>query len=299
MTDFKDQQRQTLEFFDSIAGYWKDQAAGHTERVNIIAQRNDCVLDIIDTADQVETLLDIGCGTGDLVLYAANHVKSAIGVDFASEMIELCRIAADEARADNAKFYCSSIFDFEPSEGPFDCVSAMGFIEYISEDQLEKFLVKTTQWIADGGYLAVSSRNRLFNAFSLNTYTTMEKKLGCLAELMEEAVVLGGVEKDDVVFESLRSINHQLPQPKVHPDTGINVERRLQFTPSGLIRIFEKYSLTPIRLYGIHYHGLPPAVAVSDMDAHKAISERVYTNSRRDPRLIPFCSSFVLVGRKV
>lgn len=299
MAGLKDQQRQTLEFFDTIAGDWKERAAGHTERVNVIAQRNDCVLDVIDTTDQVETLLDIGCGTGDLVLSAANHVKLSIGVDFAPEMIERCRMAADETKAVNTQFYCSSIFDFEPPNGPFDCVSAMGFIEYISEDQLEEFFFKATQWVTDGGYFAVGSRNRLFNAFSLNTYTTMEQELGCLAKLMEEAVVLGGAEKDDMVFEALRSINHRLPQPEVHRDTGICVERRLQYTPSELIRVFEDHSLTPVRLYGIHYHGLPPAVANSAIDAHKAISDSVYTNARRDPRLIPFSSSFVLVGRKV
>ena len=150
------QQKETLNYFRKYADKWKDKP--------IIKQRNDFVLKVISER-KTDLFLDIGCGTGKLVNKVASKGIQAIGVDFSEEMI---KIADKECK--QAEFICCSIFDF-PFRDKYDVISANGLIEYISYKELDKLLNLSRKALKPGGSLILSSRNRLFNIFSLNEYT--------------------------------------------------------------------------------------------------------------------------------
>ena len=56
----------------------------------------------------------------------------------------------------------------------------MGFIEYISLDQLDEFLEFCNSSVNSKGAISIGSRNRLFNITTFNDYTELERKLGTI-----------------------------------------------------------------------------------------------------------------------
>ncbi|MCH8136497.1 MAG: methyltransferase domain-containing protein [Proteobacteria bacterium] len=160
------QQQEALNYFRGHAQEWSNNAAVESlSSVNIIKQRNDYVLHVIQRRQSTRVALDVGCGTGELVLDVARMGVRSIGVDFAPEMIKIGTQAAVEEKLDQAHFHCESIFEFDMSQPTYDCISANGFIEYISCEQLLQFIALSYQALNKDGSLVMGSRNRLFNLF--------------------------------------------------------------------------------------------------------------------------------------
>jgi SAM-dependent methyltransferase len=291
-TQLSPQQAQTFSFFDTTSSEWRRKAEGRLQRVNVIAQRNACVHRVQQTL-RSESMLDVGCGTGELVVEMAAKGVQATGIDFAPEMIRACEEKRLAEGADNARFYCSSVFDYPAEEESEALVSALGFIEYISPSELRHFLAFAHRVLRQGGALAVGSRNRLFNLVSFNDYTSMELQLGTVDALMREAIAIeGGAE-----VEAIHSPD--LPRPESHPRTVINVATRYQYTPGELAAIVREAGLVPEAIYPVHYHALPPAAAETLKPMKIDFSNRIFDTAPEERRLLPFSSSFVLAARKL
>lgn len=285
------QQQQAQSFFDRIALDWRKSAEGNADSVNVIVQRNNYVLRVADGRENVRTALDVGCGTGELVHELCKRGVSAIGVDFAPEMIKL---AAYKASADGLKgceFVCGSIFDYKPGT-KFDLLSANGFIEYLSPEQWRQFLRMARGWLNPGGSLVFGSRNRLFNAFSMNNYTSLEMSRNTLVSLISEALVIGRSEDLVTCIQQLSRYRQELPTVGEHPETGIGVATRHQYTPAELIGMLERIDFQVAGLAPIHYHGVPPRFAKAHPQIHTAISEGM--NATPEHYLIPFASTFMV-----
>jgi 2-polyprenyl-3-methyl-5-hydroxy-6-metoxy-1,4-benzoquinol methylase len=293
------QQADTQRYFDAYASDWQRKGSGEIEaRVNIIAQRNGVVRDVLATLPSARRVLDIGCGTGDLVLDLAESGIDAVGIDFAADMIRLCEEARTRRGLSRARFEHVSVFDYEDAGGPFDVISAQGLIEYISQAQLDALCDKVRSMLAPGGAFVVGSRNRLFNAFSLNAFTQLERELGVLDPLMREAEALAGAADAVAALAAAERIALPLPQPDRHPSTGVTVSVRYQYTPGELAALLRHHGFEPQVAYGAHYHGLPPAVAAGWPVLHAGLADTVYRERRTDHRLLPQCSTFVLDARR-
>lgn len=144
------QQTQTLSYFSSHADDWQSKAT--QKDYSVIDNRHAAVLAAIEQHGNVKRFLDVGCGTGQLVLAVAQRGIEAQGIDFAPEMIAKCEQNKQEAKV-AAKFECGSFFDMPLSDGAFDVISAQGFIEYISLEQLDVFFATCFQALASGGLL--------------------------------------------------------------------------------------------------------------------------------------------------
>ena len=60
---------EALEFFRAHADDWRKKAEQTgLSTVNIIAQRNACVLRCLERMGSAKKFLDVGCGTGELVI---------------------------------------------------------------------------------------------------------------------------------------------------------------------------------------------------------------------------------------
>jgi len=273
------------------------KAEGKFSRVNIIAQRNGCVHRIQAATPGVRSMLDVGCGTGELVIEMAAKGVRATGIDFAPEMIRACEQKRDAVGAENARFLCCSVFKYDAASASEDLISALGFIEYISPGQLLELLDFCRRVLRNDGALALGSRNRIFNLFSLNEYTSMEMSLGTVDRLMREAIAFTTAADAKTVLEDER-FSERLPQPETHPKTGIDVSVRYQYTPQELSAILREAGFSPTAVYPVHYHPMPPSAAVKLEEMHVAFSNLVFEAAGEDPHLIPFSSSFVLAARK-
>ena len=291
------QQKEALSYFTKQAKEWGDKARITTQdEVNIIQQRNDYVLRVIGKRDKTEITLDVGCGTGDLVHEIARRGIRAIGVDFAPEMIRIASDNAKRSKSKLAEFVCESIFDFDFRNRMFDVVSANGFIEYISFDQLNKFLEISFLLLKKGGSLVLGSRNRLFDAFSSNEFTSYEIIEGAINSILLESIALVKGMSMDKLAEM-----EPAPLPKVDQEqsnTGIDVSVRYQYTPVQLIRLLTEKGFEPVHVAPIHIHGVVPRFKDKFPAIHTIVSNLLQTYADENRELLPYASSFQIEARR-
>jgi 2-polyprenyl-3-methyl-5-hydroxy-6-metoxy-1,4-benzoquinol methylase len=291
------QQQESLEFFRRHAPVWRDKAENRINaKVNVIEQRNGFVLQIAKERTRVDSFLDVGCGTGELVCDAAANGIRATGVDYAPEMIKLASKKAQDEGNKKAAFTCSSIFEFALEPGTYDLISANGFIEYISLKELHDLFDLVARALAPGGSFVVGSRNRLFNLVSMNAYTLEEIKAGASEQLQREAVQWGtgtGIEK----ALELQAAPLQAAETK-HATTGIDVVTRFQYSPVQLINLLKGHALEAVEVYPIHIHGVPPSYKQADPELHVHVANTLQASARHNTRLLTQSSSFMVHARK-
>ena len=118
-------------------------------RFNGVMQGHWPVLKWLDRAvrdvppDRPLTLLDIGCGYGDLLRaireWAQKRGRSLrlIGIDLSPQVIDVARsVTAD---GDNIEYHAADIFAFTPP-GPIDFVVTSLVTHHLSDDMIERFL---------------------------------------------------------------------------------------------------------------------------------------------------------------
>lgn len=69
----------------------------------------------IDTSIKLETVFDIGCGSGVLSYFASNYFDSVIAIDIDTKIIDCAKKSFNESRIDNVSFINedASLFSFE------------------------------------------------------------------------------------------------------------------------------------------------------------------------------------------
>ena len=288
----KKQQKQTKKYFEKKAFDWsKSSKHDSSGIINTIYQRNQYVIDQIKSL-KLKTHLDVACGSGDLSFISSKITNSTVGIDFSNKMIE---IAKKKYRNNNLKFICKSIFHYKP-DNLFDCVSANGFIEYLSINEIKKFFKYSKSILKKKGVLIFGSRNRLFNIFSLNKFSELEKSKNSFHSFYNESINLTRMDLKD--FLKLKKKYFEpvgFKQPKTG---GVNVDVRHQFSPLQLIGILEKLNFKVIDIYPINFHPVPVSVYNSDKN-FKLFSKYIYMLKQKNKlAFIPFASTFMICAKK-
>jgi 2-polyprenyl-3-methyl-5-hydroxy-6-metoxy-1,4-benzoquinol methylase len=292
------QQKETLEYFKKHAQDWEARAkASGLDEVNTVKQRNDYVLKVIDKREKTNFVLDVGCGTGDLVCEVAKKGINAIGVDFSDKMIEISEKNAKKLKCgEKAKFECCSIFDFDFEPDKYDVIAANGFIEYISFKEFHKFLDLSLKGLVKSGSLVISCRNRLFNIFSLNKFTEDEMKNNNIHLLLTEAIQIANADNIDQLV-GLKTA--PLPsKDQDQPSTGVKVSTRYQYTPAQLISILQEKGFEPVQVFAIHIHGVVPKFKKKHPNVHANIANLLQTYAD-NMSLVPYSSSFMVHAKKI
>lgn len=291
------QQREALEYFREHAGEWRAKAQGvERTKVNVIEQRNGYVLQIADERPAMRSFLDVGCGTGELVYEIARRGVDAIGVDYAPEMIDLASKKAQDDGIARAKFVCCSIFDFGMQRDSYDLISANGFIEYISPQEMQSFFDIVAAALAPEGSFVVGSRNRLFNLFSMNDYTLLEIHAGASECLLREAVKWTTA-KEMVEVEEAECAPLQAPETE-HAKTGIEVTARFQYSPFQLVNLLQHRGLRAVEVYPVHIHGVPLSFKENNTEIHASIANLLQEYGRHNTQLLTHASTFMLHMKK-
>lgn len=291
------QQDQTKDYFRVAAEDWHQKSKDGRSDYSALEGRRHAVISVIDEIGATGRFLDIGCGSGQLVIAAAQRGMAAEGLDFASEMIEKCELNRKEVGVEaqeSMRFTEGSFFDVDLDLGAYDIISAQGFIEYFSPDDMMLIFKRCFDLLRPGGVLLVGSRNRLFNTVSFNAFTEVESKLGTLEALVNESIALHTSDSQAAAFEALRGHERMDPHPESHPATGVPVDVRYQYSPADLTGRLRASGFTPATLFPIYFHGLPGAIRNARPDLHFQLANAVAEFTLRDQRLTPFCSTFVL-----
>lgn len=103
--------------------------------------------------EQALSILNAGCGSGEFSFQLAAAGHRVVGIDPASEYIDLARQSAEKAGIDNCSFFVSSIEEFSNDE-VFDCVAATDVLEHIADDYAA--FEKLVQLVKPGGILLIT-----------------------------------------------------------------------------------------------------------------------------------------------
>jgi 2-polyprenyl-3-methyl-5-hydroxy-6-metoxy-1,4-benzoquinol methylase len=287
------QQEEALDYFKTHAAEWAKKAiSSERDSVNVIQQRNQFVLKVLDTRTETKKALDVGSGTGDLVCDMAKRGVSALGIDYAQEMVDIAQERKSQLQLEMAQFECCSIFDGTLSGASFDLIAANGFIEYLSRDEMQDFFDLVKDLLAPNASFVVSVRNRLFNLVSMSSFTSNEFSGTDVDALMNEALALSSntVLTDLLEIEpaALQETDIKLVEP------GVAVESRYQYTPIQIMRMLATRGLEAVELYPVHIHGVPPAFKKQHPEIHTSISNLLQSQAENSPELIPFASTFML-----
>lgn len=292
------QQRQTKSYFEKVSNQWHIKANLHSDKiVNIINQRNDYVKKIaLSYLSKNNKVLDVGCGSGELVVDLLKLGYDAQGIDFSKSMIKKAKEHAVKNHVDVDAFIEGSFFE-HVFDKKYDLISANGFIEYISEKELTEFLKKSYGLLSKNGIIVVGSRNRLFNVFSFNKYTKDEINAGNLEDLVEECMYFNlGKNFQSIVKNKANSkIRTNL---KKHSKTGVDVDTRFQYTPFQIFEKLEKNSFRAFDISPIHIHVFTTETRKIHQDFHNEVSNYMQ-NQNDNIGLIPQSSSFMISAKRI
>jgi len=292
------QQKQTKKFFELDAYKWSQKASFKKKLFNVTHERNIYVLKKLKLFKS-KSFLDVGCGSGDLAFEASKIVKNSIGIDFSSNMI---KYANNNYNEKNLKFINENFFNFSFNQ-KFDLISANGFIEYLSLKDIFKFVKISKSLLNKNGVLIFGTRNRLFNLYSLNQFSTKEIKLKTFKNFYEESIYLSQLNFSNFIkLKKNKFQNVEFKQPK----TGINVDKRHQFSPLQSADLMKKFRLKLIEFYPIHYHPIPP-IKYGKSNSNNLIQKNFqsfsnyiyFLNEKNKLPFIPFSSSFMVAAKKL
>src|SRR5260370_4326729 len=133
-------------------------------------------------------VLDVGCGTGGVCLFAARRVGASdpvVGIDQSPAAIALARHCALESRLHNIDFQVSSIEDFR-SNLAFD--AAVGRYVLMFQPSPSSFISAAKQHVRRGGIVAFHELYESFGAHSIPTYPEWEMLTKCLEHGLLRAI---------------------------------------------------------------------------------------------------------------
>jgi cyclopropane fatty-acyl-phospholipid synthase-like methyltransferase len=115
-----------------------------------IGRPQPAIVRLAETGQITGSVLDVGCGTGENVLYLAEHGFPAAGVDGAPTAIRKARAKA-KARGLDASFEVADALDLKVPERPFDSVIDSGLFHVFSDEERARFIESLGRVVRPGG----------------------------------------------------------------------------------------------------------------------------------------------------
>lgn len=98
-------------------------------------------------------LLDLGCGSGWLSFYFAEHGMTVLGIDVAEKQIRMANESKEMRKAKRVDFECADFtqWDSTPYASSFDSVFVSAFLHHLPELELEQTMNKIAALLKPGG----------------------------------------------------------------------------------------------------------------------------------------------------
>jgi SAM-dependent methyltransferase len=119
-------------------------------------------------AKATDTLVDLGCGSGNLIRGFSHAVRECIGIDTSDVMIEL----AENARPRNARFLVGDLIEPPLPDRSADVVITRQVVEHLHPDDLPIHLESVRRILRPGGRYLVETPSRLTGPWDISrTFT--------------------------------------------------------------------------------------------------------------------------------
>ena len=228
------------------------------------------VKQIIQGLNEVQRIIDVGCGGGHLLCALAQKGYDVLGVDQSEEMIVHAKTNINNLKpeiAERIKLHLGSLE--KVASGPYDAMTAMGVIGYFPSDKI--LFEIGSRILRNRGYMIISFRNRLFNLYSISHETIQEVETGKFSWLVSETLELyRQIDKGDLrlFLKSLHNITREIledgsldnpvtsatsPSKAKGKEYSSVIEAR-QTTPKQAMEVAKDCGYETVKLYGVHPH---------------------------------------------
>jgi ubiquinone/menaquinone biosynthesis C-methylase UbiE len=124
------------EYDDWISGSFPDQYKVNKAKL----------LEMIHSED---TILEIGCGAGDMAFHLSPHSKRIVATDLSGEMISVANKRLSKSEHDNISFQVEDSYNLSFSENSFDKVICINALQVMKEP--ERAIAEGKRVLKDGG----------------------------------------------------------------------------------------------------------------------------------------------------
>ncbi|MFC1746243.1 class I SAM-dependent methyltransferase [Candidatus Riflebacteria bacterium] len=182
----------------------------------------DFIISSITDATETKSILDVGCGTGNLSFGLLPHFQKVVGIDFDAEMIKKAKAKIINSEL-AVNFMTLDMLSIEKQfgHGSFDFIACFGntLVHLINITEIENFLTQAKNVLKPGGKLFIHN---------INYDRVLEKKLAGLP----------AIENDRIKFERIY---------KIHPgEKLVDFETVLTVKETNIV-IKNKVELYPLK----------------------------------------------------
>ncbi len=102
------------------------------------------------------SMLDVGCGTGSLLIEAGRRGVRGVGIDMNSSMLFIARNMTDKRNLGRRiKFQVGNATDLALPEDEFDLAISTLMISELQPDEVQQFIMNVTRTVKPGGVVAI------------------------------------------------------------------------------------------------------------------------------------------------
>lgn len=106
--------------------------------------------------DGGKTLLDFGCGAGELLVYYALEYERLVGADFSASMLDEAGKRIRDRKCENiALIIADDKTVWEKLDFSFDRITAAGVIQYLTDEEVDNFISHASGYLNKGGKIVL------------------------------------------------------------------------------------------------------------------------------------------------
>lgn len=103
-----------------------------------------------------KTLLDFGCGAGELLVYYSLEYEKLVGADFSASMLEEAGKRLRERKCENTTLILADDKTvWEKLDSSFDRITAAGVIQYLTDEEVDSFIANASRHLNKGGKIVL------------------------------------------------------------------------------------------------------------------------------------------------
>jgi cyclopropane fatty-acyl-phospholipid synthase-like methyltransferase len=106
--------------------------------------------------DGGKTLLDFGCGAGELLVYYAPEYERLVGTDFSASMLDEANKRIVERKCENVTLILAddkTVWD--KLDFSFDRITAAGVVQYLTYEEVDNFIANASRYLNKGGKIVL------------------------------------------------------------------------------------------------------------------------------------------------